>query len=202
MACYSHEAPAIGKLTVMSLTLAGLAIIHFIDYYLINDGHLATIQFIRLSSLITVFGSVSLVVLINDWTKTFAAKTGKSRLGEISIAALILIATMWGVRQARKPDAIIHFGVVRYAEQQSNWINICRWIRSNGRRDAVYLTPPGANGFTSWRRDPTSPILKTIPTADFTCPNGSIDCAIWLEDLCPMDADTKTGNRSTELMER
>jgi len=145
----SPETHAVGKMAVMSLTLVGLAIIHFIDYYLIKDGRVATIQFIRLSSLITVFGAVSLVVLINEWTNSFAAKTGNSRIGAYCRAGLILIASLWGVREALKPDAVFHFGISRYAEQSSHWINMCRWIRSNGPRDAVYLTPPGANGFIS-----------------------------------------------------
>src|SRR5262245_36001285 len=145
----SPETHAVGKMAVMSLTLTALAIIHFTDYYLIKDGRVATIQFIRLSSLITVFGAVSLVVLINEWTNTLAAKTGNSRIRAYCIAGLILIASLWGLREAMKTDAVFNFGIVRYREQSSHWINICRWIRSNGPRDKVYLTPPGANGFLS-----------------------------------------------------
>ncbi|HKQ78461.1 MAG TPA: DUF6798 domain-containing protein [Blastocatellia bacterium] len=172
----SHEAPAVGKMAVMSLTLAALAIIHFTDYYLIKDGHLATIQFIRLSSLITVFGAVSLVVVINEWTNTFAAKTGNSRIGAYCSAGLILIASLWGVREAMKPDAVFDFGIVRYREQSSHWVNICRWIRSNGPRDAVYLTPPGANGFLS--------LAERSNVADFkNNPDSGLYLAQWLERL-------------------
>jgi Domain of unknown function (DUF6798) len=172
----SHEAPAVGKLAVMSLTLAALAIIHFTDYYLIKDGRLATIQFIRLSSLITVFGAVSLVVLINEWTNTFAAKTGNSRIGAYCSACLILIASLWGVREAIKQDAVFNFGIVRYSEQSSNWINICRWIRLNGPRDAVYLTPPGANGFLS--------LAERSNVADFkNNPDSGLFLSQWFERL-------------------
>ncbi|MGH9937013.1 MAG: DUF6798 domain-containing protein, partial [Blastocatellia bacterium] len=170
------EARAAAKLAVMSLTLAALAIIHFTDYYLIKDGRVATIQFIRLSPLITVFGAVCLVVSINAWADSFAAKTGKSRIAALANAGLILIAALWGVREARKPDAVFHFGISRYAEQSSNWIDICRWIRSNGPRDAIYLTPPGANGFTS--------LAERSNVADFkNNPDSGLYLAQWFERL-------------------
>jgi hypothetical protein len=39
-------------------------------------------------------------------------------------------------------------GVSRFAEERSDWAEICRWIRDHGPR-AVYLTPPGNRGFTA-----------------------------------------------------
>src|SRR5262249_53682187 len=140
---------AVGKLALMSLTLAALAIIHFADYYLINDGRVATIQFIRLSSLITVFGAVCLVALVYALAASVLARTGNGRIAEYCSAGLILIAALWGIRMTTQQDAVFHFGISRYAEQSSNWIDMCRWIRSNGPRDTIYITPPGANGFTS-----------------------------------------------------
>lgn len=170
------EAQAVGKLAAMSLMLAALALVHFTDYYLIKDGRVATIQFIRLSPLITVFGAVCLVVLINAWADSVAAKTGNSRIAAFANAGLISIAALWGVREARKPDAVFHFGITRYAEQSSSWISICRWIRDNGPRDAVYLTPPGANGFTS--------LAERSNVADFkNNPDSGLYLAQWFERL-------------------
>jgi len=170
------EARAVGMLAVMSLTLAALAIIHFTDYYLIKDGRIATIQFIRLSPVITVFGAVCLIVWIEAWADSLAVRTGKSRIAAFCNAGLILIAALWGVREARKTDAVFHFGINRYAEQSSNWIDICRWIRSNGPRDAVYLTPPGANGFTS--------LAERSNVADFkNNPDSGLYLAQWFERL-------------------
>jgi len=174
----SPETHAVGKMALMSLTLAALAIIHFTDFYLIKDDRIATIQFIRLSSLITVFGAISLVVLINEWTNSFAAKTGNSRIGAYCSAGLILIASLWGVREAMKPDAVFHFGISRYAEQSSNWIDMCRWIRSNGPR-GVYLTPPGANGFTS--------LAERSNVVDFKInPDSGLYLSQWFERLRDM----------------
>lgn len=170
------ESRSVGKLAVMSLTLCALAAIHFIDYYLIEDGRVATIQFIRLSPLITVFGSLCLVLMINVWGDSVAAKTGGSRIAVFAKAGLILVAILWGVREARKPEAVFRFGIGRYAEQSSNWINICRWIRSNGPRDAVYLTPPGVNGFTS--------LAERSNVVDFkNNPDSGLYLAQWFERL-------------------
>jgi len=184
----SSETHAVGKLALMSLTLAALAIIHFTDYYLIKDGRIATIQFIRLSPLITVFGAVCLVALINALTDSVLARTGKSRIAAVCSAGLILIAALWGVREVWKPDAIFHFGIVRYAEQSSNWIDICRWIRSNGPRDAVYLTPPGANGFTS--------LAERSNVADFKInPDSGLYLAQWFERLRDLAGGTLPNGR-------
>jgi hypothetical protein len=143
------EAQAIRKLATMSLTLVALALIHFADYYLIKDDRIATIQFIRLSPLITVFGAVCLIAPLNAWAGSIANRAGKNWIAGLVNAGLILIAASWGIRVARHPEATFHFGVTRYAEQQSSWVKTCRWIRDSGPRDAVYLTPPGNNGFTS-----------------------------------------------------
>lgn len=185
------EARAVGKLAVMSLTLAALAVVHFSDYYLMKDDRIATIQFVRLSPLITVFGAVCLIVLINAWADSFAVKTGKSRIAAFCNAALILIAALWGVREARKPDAVFHFGISRYAEQSSNWINICRWIKGNGPRGAVYLTPPGANGFTS--------LAERSNVADFkNNPDSGLFLAQWFERLRDLAGGALPNGRGAE----
>ncbi len=170
------EARAIGKLAVMSLTLVALALVHFTDYYLIKDDRIAAIQFIRLSPVITVFGAICLLAMINAWAEAMTIKIGKSRIAVSVNAALILLAALWGVRVATRPDALFHFGVTRYAEQSSNWINICRWIKANGPRDAVYLTPPGANGFTS--------LSDRSNIGDFkNNPDGALYLTEWFERL-------------------
>jgi hypothetical protein len=185
------EARAAGKLAVMSLTLVALAMIHFADYYMIKDGRVATIQFIRLSPLITVFGAVCLVALISARAETLTDKTGNRRIVAFANAALILIAALWGVREARRPDAVFHFGIIRYAEQSSNWIGLCRWIRSNGPRDAVYLTPPGANGFTS--------LAERSNVVDFkNNPDSGLYLARWFERLRDLAGGVLPSGRGME----
>jgi hypothetical protein len=170
------EARSVGKLAVMSLTLVALALVHFTDYYLIKDDRIAAIQFIRLSPVITVFGAICLTAMINVWVEAKATRIGRSRIALSANAALILIAALWGVRVATRPDALFHFGVTRYAEQSSNWIKICRWIKANGPRDAVYLTPPGVNGFTS--------LSDRSNVGDFkNNPDGALHLTEWFERL-------------------
>jgi hypothetical protein len=185
------EAPAIGKLAVMSMTLAALAAVHFIDYYLIRDDRVATIQFVRLSPLITVFGAVGLVALIDAGASRFAAGTGKGRIVALANLGLIVIAALWGVREARKRDAVFHFGITRYADQASNWVNICRWIKDNGPRAAIYLTPPGANGFTY--------LAERSDVADFkNNPDSGMYLAEWFERLRDLAGGTLPRGRGFE----
>jgi hypothetical protein len=145
---------------------------------------------------ITVFGAVCLVALINAWAESFtagtdAARTGKNRIAAFANTALMLVAALWGVREARKPDAIFHFGITRYAEQSSNWINICRWIKENGPRDALYLTPPGANGFTS--------LAERSNVADFkNNPDSGLYLARWFERLRNLAGGTLPNGRGSE----
>jgi hypothetical protein len=170
------EARAVGKLAVMSLTLVTLALVHFTDYYLIKDDRIAAIQFIRLSPVITVFGAICLAAMINVWAEATATRTGRSRIAVWANAALILIAALWGARVATRPDALFDFGVTRYAEQSSSWVNICRWIKTNGPRDAIYLTPPGVNGFTS--------LADRSNIGDFkNNPDGALYLTEWFERL-------------------
>jgi hypothetical protein len=105
-----------------------------------------------------------------------ATKSGNRRVVALANAALILIAAGWGVRAATRPDATFHFGVTHYAEQSSSWINLCRWIKANAPRDAVYLTPPGNNGFTA--------LSDRSNIADFkNNPDGGLYQAEWFERL-------------------
>jgi hypothetical protein len=114
--------------------------------------------------------------MINAWVEERASKTGRRPIVPLAYAALILAAALWGVREARRPDAVFRFGVHRYAEQSSNWIGVCRWIRSNGPRDTVYLTPPGANGFTS--------LAERSNVVDFkNNPDSGLYLAQWFERL-------------------
>jgi hypothetical protein len=169
------EAPAAGRLAVMSLTLAALAVVHFLDYYLVKDDRIATIQFIRLSPLITVFGAVCLVLMIDALAGRFAAGSKAGRTVALANVGLIVIAALWGVREARKPDATFYFGITRYAEQTSNWVALCRWVREHGPR-AIYMTPPGANGFTY--------LAERSTIADFkNNPDSGLYLAQWFDRL-------------------
>ncbi len=185
------EAQTVGRLAVMSLMLVGLAVVHFTDYYLVKNGRVTAIQFIRLSPLITVFGAACLVVMINVWADSRANKINHGRVALLTNVALVLIAASWGVYVATRPDAVFHFGVTRYAEQSSSWVKICRWIRANAPHDAVHLTPPGTNGFTS--------LSERSNVADFkNNPDGALDMAKWFERLRDLAGGELPGERGFE----
>jgi hypothetical protein len=135
-----------GVLLSMSLALAALSAAHFLDYYLLRDGNVVKAQFPRMSPLITVFGALSLVA----WAKTWAEDSSERgrRVVLWANVCLILAASASCVYH----NVPLHGGrpafVKSYAEQRSDWVEVCRWVGENGPREALYLTPPGKEGFT------------------------------------------------------
>ena len=143
------EARFAGGLAAMSLTLAALALIHFTDYYIIKHDRIANIQMIRLSPLITVFGTLSLMLFINVLAQQWANRTGRAWVpGAVTVAALALGVGL-GEHHVLKKDSEFYFGIKRYSDRKNSWVAMCNWIKANGPRDSVYLTPPAYDGFTA-----------------------------------------------------
>ena len=165
------KAPArsIGKLLICCSTLVALCLIHFADYYLIKNDRLAQVQFLRLSPLITILGTVCFVLLVNRFleARKIALPVG---------VALIVAAVVWGWYSPRRTELPYHFGVKRFADEKSNWVDAALWVKANGPRDAVYLAPPGRNGF--------SVLSERSIVAEFKLnPDGSMFLAEWFERL-------------------
>ncbi|MCW5967972.1 MAG: hypothetical protein KIT57_05630 [Blastocatellales bacterium] len=142
------EAERVRVLFAMSAMLAALAALHFADYYYFHWVTTLKPQFPRLSPLITVFGAVAVVALI----RFGAEAAGRKRAAYIGYTALFALAC-WhaaGHVSAHYREGAERFGlgIDRYAEGSSSWIDICRWIRTNGPKGVTYLAPPGRNGFT------------------------------------------------------
>ncbi len=160
---------AIGKLFVCGWSLVALCLIHFADYYLVKNDKLAQVQFLRLTPLLTILGAICLVLVVNRWLPN-------QKLAIAVNVALIAAATIWGWHSPRQNDVPYYFGVKRFADEPSNWVDAALWVKANGPRDAVYLVPPGRNGF--------SVLSQRSIVAEFKLnPDGSRFLAEWFERL-------------------
>ena len=140
----SPTARAVGILALMSLTLTVLILIHFADYYWLHWLTTLKAQFPRMSPLITVFGTLSGLVLIRH----LQLRNPSSKALQISVAVIcvaMVLDTGWKLRQR---TLVFSASVMRYRDQPSDWNDVCRWIHANGPRDTVYLAPPGLYGFS------------------------------------------------------
>ncbi len=189
---------AVSVMAAMSLTLGGLSLLHFTDYYLLRQDKFANLQSIRVSPMITVFGTLALLIWFEHLVPASAgiarrAANGFSperfRLKPVLHAALIAAAILWGIRGMQHPDARFHFGVTRYRDTsdkrgaRKQWIEMCNWIRANGARDTVYLTPPAYDGFTS--------LTDRSNVVEFKInPDGALHLSEWYERLSDV-----TGNK-------
>lgn len=155
-------------MAAVSVSLVVYALFHFADYYLIRDDRLATIQFIRLSPLISVTGFVSALV----WLRGRISAAGFT----IASVAIVLLALLWGAWQVRYYEREFLPGIARYADKTSTWVRVCQWVGANGPKDALYITPPGNNGFTS--------LSNRSTIADFkNNPDGGRKMAEWFDRL-------------------
>jgi hypothetical protein len=159
----------IGKLLVCCGALVVLCLIHFADYYLIKNDKLAQVQFLRLSPLITILGAVCFVLLVNRWPNN-------QRLVALANVVLIAVSAGWAWASPRRLETPYYFGVRRFAEEKSSWVDVALWVKANGPRDAVYLAPPGNNGF--------SVLSERSIVAEFKLnPDGAMYQAEWFERL-------------------
>jgi hypothetical protein len=138
------EARGIGVLLTMSALLAALALIHFADYYYFHWVTTLKPQFPRLSSLITVYGAISIVTGIEVWCR----ERELFGLRRAVYLALFLVAGGYGYQHVKEGPERFSIGVDRYAEGRSSWHDMSRWIKANGPRESIYLAPPARYGFT------------------------------------------------------
>ncbi|MBI3650544.1 MAG: hypothetical protein HY231_05790 [Acidobacteria bacterium] len=136
------ESQAVGVVLWVSLAITALSLLHLTDYYVVKIGSLVKFQFLRMSVLVTVFGALSLVVLVNAVVKE---KAKSATL--IANLSLMLLATVLYAIPATRQGMTYKFAIEKYAEQNSNWVNACLWIRQNTPPNAVFLSPPGTDGF-------------------------------------------------------
>ncbi len=130
-------------LMTISLLIAAISLIHFLDYYVLNIGSIMKVQLVRMSVFIPVFGAIVFVYWLNDWTeKKSPLATSGANLG------LIILAFLFYAIPATRQGVEYSTNIRRLAEQQSTWVAVCLWVKENTPTDALFISPPGNEGFT------------------------------------------------------
>jgi hypothetical protein len=176
------ESAGLGVMVTMSLMLTGLAAIHFADYYLLHIGTLVKFQFLRMSMVVTVFGTLSLILFLNT-----LAKEKSQKLKFAVNLVLILVASVLYSVPATRQGVNYSFEISKFAEQNSDWVKACRWANDSTPQNALFLSPPGAEGFTY--------LSNRANIGEFKInPDGSQYLAEWYERL----TDLAGGNLPNE----
>src|SRR5262249_8810515 len=97
--------------------------------------------FLRLSCLITVFGVVSVVLLLNTLAKNIQA------VMFINLAMIVCGILLYFFPATRQGNHYA-FKIERFSQQKSNWVDACLWVQAHLPTSSTFLTPPGEEGFT------------------------------------------------------
>ncbi len=139
----SEEREKLFALGVISWLVAVISLIHFLDYYMLNIGSIMKVQLVRMSLFIPVFGAIFLVLGLNILVQGKSHRaTILTNLGLIGLALLLyaIPATRQGVAYS--------VGIRRLGEQKTDWVAVCDWVKENTPREALFVSPPGNEGFT------------------------------------------------------
>ena len=127
----------------MNSLIALFCLLHIADFYLLKSGEVMKFQFLRMSVFLTLFGALAFLLLLNN-----LASARSRKLVELSNIAVLLGAAIFYIipetRQASAPS----FAVRKYREQNTDWVAVCSWVRENTPASALFLSPPGNEGFT------------------------------------------------------
>jgi hypothetical protein len=136
-----------GFLFWLSITICIGAFLHFLDYYQVHNGSIAKLQFIRLTPCITVFGTACLMLAFETWRKKQKNSPANQFATRVTYSLILLLCIGWSIFRIEK--GLVHWGTFqKYSETESDWVEMCVWIRDHGPQGVVYLTPPGEEGFT------------------------------------------------------
>ena len=123
--------------------IALFCLLHLGDYYLLKSGTVMKFQFLRMSVFLTIFGAVAFLLLINHLAAKLSAR-GVITANLIVIVGATIFYLIPPTRQASAPS----FAVRMYRDQNTDWAGVCRWVRENTPPAALFLSPPGNEGFT------------------------------------------------------
>jgi hypothetical protein len=144
---FRRQNPAVSEnlfvLMTLSLLVMAMSLIHFLDYYVLNIGSIMKIQLVRMSVFIPVFGAIALIRLINYWAEkksNLAATSANLALICLSLLLYAIPATRQGFEYSTR--------IRRLAELKNTWVAVCLWVKENTPTDALFMTPPGNEGFS------------------------------------------------------
>ena len=167
-----------------SLMNVMLSLIHFADYYYLQSNRIAKFQLVRMSCLITVLGAIAFILLMNELSKSERMKLALN-------FTLIVFATIFYLIPSTRQGSEYAFRISKYAEQNTSWVNICSWVKENTPVEAVFLTPPGEEGFTY--------LASRSNIGDFkTNPDGPQYLAAWYERLKDLSGGNLTKGKGFE----
>ena len=205
--------PVAGRARALAALGAGVAVLsalHVLAYYVLGDAKIVAIQFVRVSPFVTVFAPLVLFAAAGEWAARPCVRLAprlhdwlarpESRRARIAALAACAVAVLVaaGVRfHAIKPTG--RFPAVTIARDEPDaWSEARRWIRANGPRGTVYLTPPGNEGFVY--------AAERSNVAEFKIdPDGGIRLQQWYErlrDLAGGDLPHERGLKNEPLMNR
>jgi hypothetical protein len=128
---------------ILSLSIALLSLLHFFDYYVLNFGSIMKVQLVRMSVFVPVFAAIALVYFLNRLTESFF-----NRIAIYTNLGLIIIVSALYLIPATRQGVAYSFGIRRLGEQKTDWIEVCDWVNANTPNDALFVSPPGNEGFS------------------------------------------------------
>jgi hypothetical protein len=163
-----RESQMVGILLFMSLALAVLCVVHFVSYYWLRNPTVLEFQFLRLSPFMTVFGVLSFLVALQTWPPLRTIHGEPVSVSAVLIPALFLSPAILSARPlireallVKDTHSLVNLRI--YDDEPSPWVDICHWIREHTPTNAVYITPPGNNGFTYLSNRSTVVEFKIAP---------------------------------------
>jgi len=169
------ESPGLRTLMIVSLASTLLAILHLADFYYFRTLTFLKPQFLRFTPLITVFGSLSLITALRAWADENKVLIGRLTFSHCVQAFLVVLIIDQGIARVQANPPLYTFSVQKYSDEESAWVQLCRWINQNGPK-ATYLTPPGHDGFTYLTNRSTVVEFKINP-------DGALYLKEWYERL-------------------
>jgi len=160
---------------IVSLASTLLAILHLADFYYFRTLTFLKPQFLRFTPLITVFGSLSLITALRAWADENKVLIGRLTFSHCVQPFLVVLIIDQGIARVQANPPLYTFSVQKYSDEESAWVQLCRWINQNGPK-ATYLTPPGHDGFTYLTNRSTVVEFKINP-------DGALYLKEWYERL-------------------